>query len=105
MAENLVVYTVVHQPRRLRLPARVIPAKTSPEDFDAFLFDEEIDRRYFDKVARDSYTPGTAMFRELTRRGWRLSIGFSKTFLALRGLVARDLGRRGDARLGLRDLR
>jgi len=26
VAENLVVYTVVHQPRRLRLPAQVIPS-------------------------------------------------------------------------------
>jgi alpha-amylase len=81
VAENLVVYTVVHQPRRLRLPARVIPAGTPPDDFAGFLFDEAMDRRYFEKVAQYAYLPATAMFRDLTRRGWRMSIGFSNSFL------------------------
>jgi len=54
MAENLVVYTVVHQPRRLRLPAQVIPAGTQPDDLPRFIFDEEMDRRYFEQVARAS---------------------------------------------------
>jgi alpha-amylase len=81
MAENLLVYTVVHQPRRLRLPAQVIPAGTPPDDLAGFLFDEAMDRRYFDKVARAAYLPATAMFRDLTKRGWRMSIGFSNSFL------------------------
>ncbi len=81
MAENVVVYTVVHQPRRLRLPARVIPAATSPDDLAGFLFDEAMDRRYFDQVARAAYLPATAMFRDMTKRGWRMSIGFSNSFL------------------------
>jgi len=81
VAENLVVYTVVHQPRRLKLPAQVIPPKTGPDDFAGFLFDEEMDRRYFEKVTRYAYNPATAMFRDLTKRGWRMSIGFSNSFL------------------------
>lgn len=81
MAERLVVYTAVHQPRRLRLPARVIPAGTAPEEFADYLFDDPMDHRYFDKVARFAYTPGTALFRELTRRGWKMSVGFSNSFL------------------------
>jgi alpha-amylase len=81
LAKNLVVYTVVHQPRRLRLPAEIIPAGTPPEDFAAHLFDEEMDRRYLEQVATSSYLPATAMFRDLTRRGWRMSIGFSNSFL------------------------
>ena len=81
MAENLLVYTVVHQPRRLRLPAQVIPAGTPPDDLAGFLFDETMDRRYFDQVARAAYLPATAMFRDLTKRGWRMSIGFSNSFL------------------------
>src|SRR3979490_10499 len=40
-----------------------------------------MDRRYFDQVAQYSYLPATAMFRDLTKRGWRMSIGFSKSFL------------------------
>jgi alpha-amylase len=81
MAENLVVYTVIHQPRRLKLPAQVIPPKTSPEEMPEFLFDEAMDRRYFEKVAKYSYSPASAMFSELTKGGWRKSIGFSNSFL------------------------
>ncbi len=81
MAENLVVYTVIHQPRRLKLPAQVIPPKTSPEEMPEFLFDDAMDRRYFEKVAKYAYTPASAMFRDLTEGGWRMSIGFSNSFL------------------------
>jgi alpha-amylase len=81
VAENLVVYTVVHQPMRLKLPARVIPPGSVPDDFNAFLFDDAMDRRYFDKVAQYSYLPASAMFRDLAKRGWRMSIGFSNSFL------------------------
>ena len=81
MAENLVVYTVVHQPRRLKLPAQMIPPKTSPEKMPDFLFDEAMDRRYFEKVATFAYTPAGAMFRDMTKRGWKMAIGFSNSFL------------------------
>lgn len=81
MAERLVVYTVVHQPRRLRLPVRLIPARTKPEKFAGYLFDESMDRHYFEKVAQTSYGPATALFRQLAGRGWRMSIGFSNSFL------------------------
>jgi alpha-amylase len=81
VAENLVVYTVVHQPRRLKLPAQVIPPKTSPETMPDFVFDEAMDRRYFEKVATFAYIPASAMFRDLTKRGWKMSIGFSNSFL------------------------
>ena len=81
MAENLVVYTVIHQPRRLKLPAQVIPPRTSPEVMPDFVFDEAMDRRYFEKVAKYSYTPASEMFLDLTDKGWRMSIGFSNSFL------------------------
>ena len=81
MADNLVVYTVVHQPRRLKLPARLVPAGTSPEDLPSYLFDEEMDRRYFMHVAANSYLPAASMFTSLVRRGWQMSIGFSNSFL------------------------
>lgn len=81
VAERMVAYTVVHQPRRLRLPARVIPPRTPVDEFASYLFDDEMDHRYFDRVAQYSYMPATAMFRDLTKRGWRMSIGFSNSFL------------------------
>lgn len=71
----------MHQPRRLRLPAQLIPAKTPPEQFADYLFDQAMDRHYFEKVAQYSYLPATAAFRGLVRRGWRMSIGFSNSFL------------------------
>jgi alpha-amylase len=81
VAENLVVYTVVHQPRRLKLPAQVIPLKTSAEAMPDFVFDEPMNQRYFEQVAKFSYIPASKMFRDLTRRGWKMSIGFSNSFL------------------------
>jgi alpha-amylase len=81
VAENLVVYTVVHQPKRLRLPAQVIPPKTSAESMPDFVFDEAMNRRYFEKVATFSYIPAAKMFRDLAKRGWKMSIGFSNSFL------------------------
>ena len=81
MAENLVVYTVIHQPRRLKLPARPIPRDTPPDRFAEFIFDEAMDKRYFDKVSQYAYEPASAMFTELVERGWRMSIGFSNSFL------------------------
>jgi len=55
VAENLVVYTVVHQPRRLKLPAQVIPPKTGPDEYPPYLFDE------------DSLGRAVARIRELAR--------------------------------------
>ena len=37
MAENLVTYCVVHQPRRIKLPAQVIPPGTKPGAMAAYL--------------------------------------------------------------------
>src|SRR5260370_13010474 len=81
VAENLVVYMVVHQPRRLRLPAHVVPAKTAPEALSDYLFDDALDRHYFEQVAASSYLPAAAMFTDLTRRSWKMSIGFISSFL------------------------
>src|SRR5207237_228950 len=81
MAENLVVYTVVHQPRRLQLPARAVPVGTAPEAVQDLLFDEDMNRRYFEKVAGTCYAPATAMFRRMSRGGWKMAIGFSNSFL------------------------
>lgn len=81
MAENLVTYCVVHQPRRLRLPARVIPPDTKPQDMAAFLFDDEMNRHYFEKVARWCYYPATQMFTDMLDAGYKLGLGFSVSFL------------------------
>jgi alpha-amylase len=81
MAENLITYCVIHQPRRLRLPAQVIPPGTKPKDMAALLFDDAMNRRYFEKVAKWCYYPATQMFVDMLDAGYKLGLGFSASFL------------------------
>jgi alpha-amylase len=81
MAERIVTYCVAHQPRRVQLPARVIPPGTKPKDMAAYLFDDEMNRRYFEKVARWCYYPATDMFLQMMAGGFKLALGFSLSFL------------------------
>ncbi len=81
MVADLAIYTVVHQPRRLKLPAQPIPHGASAEDIAHCLFDERMNERYFRKVAQYSYYPATRMFLDLVRQGLHLSIGFSLSFI------------------------
>jgi alpha-amylase len=81
VARYLVVYTVVHQPHRLKLPAQPIPAGAAAPDIERCLFDPALDRLYLAQVARKCYRPATALFRELVADGFRLNVGFSETVL------------------------
>jgi alpha-amylase len=81
MVADLAIYTVVHQPRRLKLPAQPIPRGASIEDITHCLFDESMNERYIRKVAKYCYYPATRMFLDLVRQGMKLSIGFSLSFL------------------------
>ncbi len=81
MANDLVVYAVVHQPRRVKLPAQPIPRGAVPEDIERCLFDERMNERYFRKVAKWCYYPATRTFLELVDEGFKFSIGFSVSFL------------------------
>jgi alpha-amylase len=81
MATEIVVYTVVHQPRRLKLPAQPIPAGASIDDIVRCVFDERMNERYFRKVANTCYYPATELFLRLVDRGMKLAIGFSVSFL------------------------
>src|ERR1700737_1705736 len=81
MPNSLVIYMVAHQPRRVRLPAQLIPRGTPPEKVDALIFDDQMDRRYFDKVATYCYRPATDMFQTLVEGGMKISLGFSVSLL------------------------
>jgi alpha-amylase len=81
MVADLAIYTVVHQPRRLKLPAQPIPHGATPEEIEHCLFDERMNEHYFRKVARYSYYPAARMFLDLVRHGMKLSIGFSLSFV------------------------
>src|SRR5258708_37424688 len=81
MPNSLVINMVAHQPRRIRLPAQLIPRGTPPEKMDALIFDEQMDRRYFDKVAKYCYRPATELFQALGDKGMKIGLGFSVPFL------------------------
>lgn len=81
MANDVAVYTVVHQPRRLKLPAQPIPKNATAADIERCLFDEQMNKHYFDKVAKWCYYPATEMFINLAAQDFKLSIGFSESFL------------------------
>lgn len=77
---DVVVYTVVHQPRRLRLPA-THPIQSDPETLEEALFDAPLNERYFHKVAATCYYPAVERFLSLADRGLKLAIGFSLSFI------------------------
>ncbi len=81
MADNLVIYVVAHQPRRVRLPANVIPPGASPQEISRLLFDESMNERYFRKVARYSYKPATALWLRLLDSGLKLCFGISYSLI------------------------
>jgi alpha-amylase len=81
MATEVVVYTIVHQPRRLKLPAQPIPCGASVEDMARCVFDDAMNERYFHKVANTCYYPASELMLRLVRQGMKLAIGFSVSFL------------------------
>jgi alpha-amylase len=82
MATEVIIYTVVHQPRRIKLPAQPIPHGASAEEIARCAFDERMNERYFHKVARTCYYPTTETFLRLVRENdLKLAIGFSLSFL------------------------
>jgi alpha-amylase len=91
MPNALVIYMVAHQPRRVKLPAQVIPRGMKPEAMDALIFDEAMDRRYFEKVARYCYRPATEMFQTLVEGGMKISLGFSFSIIRQMRLFGPDV--------------
>src|SRR5258708_38693978 len=87
MVADLSIYTVVHQPRRLKLPAQPIPRGASIEEIYHCLFDDRMNERYFRKVAQYCYYHAALMFLDLVRHVSRLSVGFSFSFLLQAALL------------------
>ena len=81
MARDIVIYLVVHQPRRLKLPAQPIPAGATARDIERCLFDPALDEYYFRKVARTGYWPATELLLDLVQQGLKLNLGFSFSFI------------------------
>jgi alpha-amylase len=78
---DVLIYTVVHQPRRLRLPAEPLPPCAPSETLSQAIFDDVLNERYFHQVAAASYYPAVERFQQLLDRGFRFAIGFTLSFL------------------------
>lgn len=78
---DILIYTVAHQPRRLRLPAEHLPPGAPPETLSQAIFDDALNERYFHEVAAASYYPAVFQLQALLDRGLKLAVGFSLTFL------------------------
>ena len=81
MSENLSIYTVIHQPQRVKLPAQPVPDGTAPSKMKDYLFDDGMNEYYLNKVASECYTPAIKMFRELMDKGLKISLGISLSFI------------------------
>lgn len=81
MARYVIPYLIAHQPRRLKLPAQPIPNGARPPDIERCLFDEGLNRLYFQKAASNCYHPATAAFHRLAGEGHSMAIGFSFSLL------------------------
>lgn len=80
--KDLIIYTIVHQPRRLRLPAQPISRHASVDELADCLFDDELNRHYFRSVAKSCYYPATRKLIDLVEHGpLKLTIGFSMSFI------------------------
>lgn len=81
MAKHLVIYTLAHQPHRLKLPAQPIPPGAAAEDIARCLFDQRMDQFYFGRAAGKCYHPAIAAFTEFLGAGGKLCFGISETLL------------------------
>ncbi|MBI2954041.1 MAG: glycoside hydrolase [Chloroflexi bacterium] len=80
MVDNLVVYTIIHQPRRLRLPAYPVSPDASADELEAMLFDDALNQFYLRKVAKYCYHPAIDLFQDIVEKGFRMSLGLSISF-------------------------
>jgi len=75
VAEHLVIYALIHQPRRVRLPAQPLPRGAPMAELEPLIFDDDLNHFYFDKVTRWCYAPAIRLWRELLDGGLRLGFG------------------------------
>ncbi|HEY1354453.1 MAG TPA: hypothetical protein VGF67_32990 [Ktedonobacteraceae bacterium] len=82
MVVHMALYTLIHQPRRLKLPAQPVPRGASLEDIARCLFDERLNERCFRQIALSCYYPAARLFLELVRQQkLRLTLGFTLSFV------------------------
>ena len=66
---------MLHQPRRVRLPAVALPRGAPADDLARRMFDHDLNQHYFQKVARWCYQPALPIWRRLLDEGLTLALG------------------------------
>ena len=79
--QDVLIYTVIHQPRRLRLPANKLPASADPQTMADLMFDEPLNEHYFRQVATTCYYPAIEQFQAMLAEGLKLALGLSMSFV------------------------
>lgn len=80
-ARDVVVFALIHQPRRLRLPAAPLPPGASAAVLEEALFDDALNERYFRRTAERCYHPATARLRKMAGEGFKLALAITGSFL------------------------
>ncbi|MBN2407630.1 MAG: glycoside hydrolase [Elusimicrobia bacterium] len=81
MSNNLSIYTIIHQPQRVKLPAAEIPATVKPASLKKYMFDDEMNKYYLNKIDNECYTPALEQFITLLDKGFKISLGISVSFI------------------------
>ncbi|MCL5960963.1 MAG: glycoside hydrolase [Chloroflexi bacterium] len=81
MVDKVAIYTIIHQPRRLRLPAYPLDPAASIDEIERGIFDDALNQYYFEKVARYCYHPAIELFLDLVGKGFHFSMGITNSFL------------------------
>ena len=101
MATRAAIYLMAHQPRRLRLPAVPVPPGASAAGLEAALLDDEMNRRYFDRVLEKCYEPTVELLGRLATDGMAVNLGMSGSLRVQAQRWAPDWLARWDALLQL----
>lgn len=83
----ITLFFFAHQPERLRHWNNRARTPVAPADLSSYYFDDEINRHYFEKVAKKCYWPATSLLLNLVQRyqnqpkPFRFAFGLSGTLL------------------------
>jgi hypothetical protein len=83
MAQALVLYTRIHAPLPLRLPAQPFPPDAHADEVERCLFDLRAAEEAFREIIAPAYLAALDALRALTERGVPMSVGVSEGFLRL----------------------
>jgi len=91
VADSLVLYTAIHQPLPLRMPAIPMPLGAEPEDVERCIFDLRAAEEAFREVVGPTYGPALHELAVIAEEGTPLSVSVADGFLEMSGRWCREL--------------